>query len=81
MAVRGHTDDGPGHAAQERQQYRLGQELLGHVAPGGAERAAQADLAAALEDRDDHDVGDADAADEQGHRAEPEEEAVVGALA
>ena len=39
----------------------------------GAERAAQADLGAALEHRDDHHVGDPDAADQQRHRAEAEE--------
>ena len=41
------------------------------VAP---ERAAQPDLAAPLEHRDHHDVGDADAADEQRHAAEPEQQ-------
>ena len=50
------------------------EELGGDVALGRAEGAAQADLRAALEHGDDHDVGDADAADEQGHRAEAEEE-------
>jgi hypothetical protein len=43
------------------------------VASGGSERAAHADLVASLEDADDHDVGDADAADEKGDAAEPEE--------
>ena len=48
---------------------------------GGAEGAAQSDLGAAFEDGDDHDVGDADRADEQGDGAEAEEQAVEGALA
>ena len=47
---------------------------------GGAERAAQADLRAAFEHADDHDVGDADRADEQRDGAEAEEQAVEGAL-
>ena len=42
--------------------------------PGRAEGAAQADLGAALEDGDHHDVGDADAADQQRDRAEAEEQ-------
>jgi len=44
------------------------------VGPGGAECAAQADLGAALDDRDDHHVGDADATDEQRDRAETQEQ-------
>ena len=39
-----------GRAAEKREQHRLGEELGADVAPGGAERAAQADLAAAFED-------------------------------
>ena len=50
------------------------------MAFGGAEGAAQADLGAAFEDGDDHDVGDADRADEQGDGAEAEEQAVERAL-
>jgi len=34
-------------------------ELGGYVAAGGAQGAAKTDFAAAFEDRDDHDVGDA----------------------
>ena len=47
---------------------------------GGTEGAAQTDLGPALEHRYDHDVGDADSADEQRHGAEPEEQRVEGAL-
>ena len=68
-------------AAEGRQEQGFGQELLGDVAAGGAEGAAQADLGAAFEDRDDHDVGDADTADEQGDGSQAEEQAVVGASA
>ena len=42
--------------------------------------AAEPDLGAAFEHGDDHDVGDADGADEQGDRAEAEEQAVEGAF-
>jgi hypothetical protein len=47
---------------------------------GGAQSTAQADLGAAFEDGDDHDVGDADRADQQGDRAEAEEQGVERAL-
>ena len=54
----------------------LGEELRADLAHGRAEGAAEADLRAAFQHRDDHDVGDADGADDQGHDAEAEEEAV-----
>ena len=73
----GANADGP---AEEGEQDGLGEELDADVAFGGAEGAAQPDLAAAFEDGDDHDVGDADGADEQGDGAEAEEQAVEGAL-
>src|SRR5580698_8224036 len=74
------ADDGAGQAAEDRQEHGLGQELLGDVAPGGTQGPTQADLGAALQDRDDHDVGDADAADEEGHGAETEEQYVIDPL-
>ena len=54
--------------------------MLGDVAPGGAERSSQADLGTSFEDRDDHDIGDADAADEEGDGTETDEQPVVGAF-
>jgi hypothetical protein len=54
------------HPADERQRHRLDQELHEDVAPARADRLADADLARALGDRHQHDVHDADAADEQG---------------
>ncbi len=65
----------PASTADQREQGGLGQELSGDVAPGGAERATQADLATSLQHRDHHDVRDADRAHEQGDGAEAEEEA------
>ena len=56
------------------------EELDADLAFGRAERAAQADLRAAFEHADDHDVGDADRADEERDRAEAEEQAVEGAF-
>ena len=56
---------------------RLDQELLGDVAPLGAQGAADADLAGPLGDGRQHDVHDADAADQQrdrGDRAEDDAE-------
>jgi len=44
------------------------------VSPG-AEGAAEPDLAAPFQHGDDHDVGDADVAHDQGDRAEGEEQA------
>src|SRR5262249_21553810 len=44
------------------------------VPAGGAEGAAQADFGAPFEHRDDHGVGDADAADQQGDRAQAEQQ-------
>ena len=63
-------------AAGQAHRGALEQELGGDVAPAGAERAAQADLADALEHRDERDVGDADRADEQRHAAEQQEQRV-----
>jgi hypothetical protein len=60
----------PGEPAGGGQEQGLGEELHADVASGGAEGAAQADLGAAFQHRDDHDVGDADPADEQRHGAE-----------
>src|SRR6185437_13578124 len=65
-----------GGAAGGGQQYGFGEEL----GAGGAQRAAQPDLLTAFQHGDDHDVGDADAADEQGDGAEAEEQGVQGAL-
>ena len=58
----------------------FGEELGADVTFGGAEGAAQPDLGAAFEDRDDHDVGHADRADQEGNGAEAEEQAVEGTL-
>ena len=44
------------------------------MAPGGSERPTQPDLGAPFEDRNHHDAGDPNAADEQRDRAEPEEQ-------
>jgi hypothetical protein len=44
------------------------------LAFGGAEAAAEADLGAALEHANKHDVGDADRADQQRDGAEAEEQ-------
>ena len=67
-------DDDPRQPARRGQQQRLDEELRADVAAGRAERAAQADLRPALQHRDDHRVGDADAADQQRDRAEAEEQ-------
>src|SRR5579872_856497 len=56
----------PDGASDERDRDRLGQELPGDVASRSADRLADADLARALDDRDEHDVHDPDAADDEG---------------
>ena len=66
VGVDGHGDpasDDPGGAADQGEQDGFGQELDPDVAAGGAQRPAQPDLAAALQHRDDHDVGHPDRAD------------------
>src|SRR4029453_15345899 len=70
----------PAGAAQQRQQQRLDHELGADVALGGAQGAAQADLGAALQHADDHDVGDADPTDQQRHPAKPQQQRVERAL-
>ena len=52
-------------AADDAQQHGLDEELQQDVALPGAERLAQADLAGPLAHADQHDVGDADPADQQ----------------
>ena len=52
-------------AAERRQRHRLDQELDQDVLAPRADRLAQADLARALGHRHQHDVHDADAADQQ----------------
>ena len=69
-----------GDAADQGEQDGFGEELDADVALGGAQGAAQPDLAAAFQHGDDHDVGHSDRADEQGDRAQPEEQGVEGAL-
>lgn len=67
-------------AAECAEQHRLGQELGADVILRRAERAAQADLRAAFKDGDEHDVRNADRADQQGDGAEAEEQPVERAL-
>ena len=69
----------PAHAdgaAQQRQEGALQEELQQDAAIGGAQRLAQADLASALADRDQHDVDDADGAQSQRDQANAAEEDV-----
>src|SRR3546814_8707175 len=64
-------------AAAGRDHHRFGEKLQAHLARAGAHRHAQADFADALGHRHQHDVHDADAADQQrnaGHGAEQRSE-------
>ena len=72
----GGAGDVPGGPAGQGQQDGLGQELDPDLAFRGAQRAAQPDFLAALQHRDDHDVGHADRADQQRDRAQAEEQGV-----
>ena len=76
----GRAGDDSGGAAGQGQQDGLGQELGADLAAGGAQRAAQPDLGAALQHGDDHDVGHPDRADQQRDRAQAEEQGVERAL-
>jgi hypothetical protein len=67
-------------AAEVREQERLAQELDRDVALPCSERPPQPDLRATLEDGDDHDVGDADPADEELRRMVREAMAETDAL-
>jgi hypothetical protein len=83
VGVAGRADgagDDAGDAACQGEQDRLCKELGADLALGGAEGAAQPDLLAAFQYRDDHDVGDPDRADQQRDRAEAEEQGVERAL-
>ena len=61
----------PIDAAEQADRGRLEQELGQDAPPRGADRLADADLARALGDRDEHDVHHADAADEQRDAGDP----------
>ena len=63
-----------GEAAEHAERDRLDQELPQHVAGARADRPADANLARPLGDRQQHDVHDADAADEQRHRRDGAEQ-------
>ena len=66
--------DDADHAAEQGQRQRLDQELGEDVAAARADRLADADLAGPLADRDQHDVHDPDAADDQRDRGDPAEQ-------
>ena len=55
----------PEQAAADRDQDGFGEELADDIEAAGADGAADADFAGALHDGGEHDVHDADAADEQ----------------
>ena len=64
----------PIEAAERRERDGLDQELQQHLALQRADREADADLARALGHRHEHDVHDADAADEQADRGDGAEQ-------
>src|SRR5256884_3755681 len=79
----GHAEQHADHAARAGEHHGLNEELRDDVAAFGAERAADADLAGALGHAGEHDVHDADAADDQRdgrNRAEHDVEYLLGAL-
>ena len=70
----GEADDDADQPAEERQGQGLDQELGEDVAAARADRLADADLAGPLADRDQHDVHDPDAADDERDRGDPAEQ-------
>ena len=60
--------------AKDGQDHCLGKKLPADVCLGRAESSSQSDLASPFNYRDHHHVGDADAANQQRHGAEAEEE-------
>ena len=61
-------------SADQRDDGGLGEELAADVVGGGAEGFADADLAGALGDGDEHDVHDADAAEREREQGDGGEE-------
>ena len=71
MSLRDADPEGDAEQAADAGEHdRLDQELLGDVAPLGPQGAADADLAGPLGDGRQHDVHDADAADQQRDRGD-----------
>ena len=64
------TDDDADQAAEQGQGQGLDQELGEDVAATGADGLADADLAGPLADRDQHDVHDPDAPDDERDRGD-----------
>src|ERR1700719_3716201 len=64
----GESNNNAEDAADEGDENGLGKELEADLAFGGADRFADADLANAGADGGQHDIHDADAADQQYHR-------------
>src|SRR5690606_24336797 len=67
-------------ASEEAKRHGLDEELQKDAPPRRAERHADADLARALGDADEHDVHDADAADDQAHARDAREQQREGLL-
>src|SRR5256885_6330329 len=61
------ADGNPRPTPGDADEHRLAQKLQQDVPPRSADRAADADLPDALQYRREHDVHDADAADDQGN--------------
>jgi hypothetical protein len=64
----------PISAADDAEHHRLDQELREDVEAAGADGLANADLAGALGHRDEHDVHDPNAADDERHRRDSADE-------
>src|SRR5215469_4780045 len=78
-AEHGHQTDRHGHAdeaAPESENQAFQEKVKEDAAVGGAERFAQADLAGAFADRNQHDVDDADGAQSERDHADGAEEHV-----
>src|SRR5664280_566836 len=71
----GHPHPDADDAAGDRQRQRLEDDRARDVDTTRAERHLDADLARPVRDRGEHDVGDADPADDQGERADHPEDA------
>src|SRR5437764_5703222 len=74
------TGEDPGDAAGEADHHRFAEKLREHVLLPSADRAPNADLPDALEDRREHDVHDPDAADDERDRRDGAEDDVEDRL-
>ena len=69
--MRPHSDNRADQSADDAEHERFGQELQADIGRSGSDSLADADLTRPFGDADQHDIHDADAADDQRHPCHP----------